>query len=292
MIVVSITFIVLKSLPGNPLLKDLNTSKDVLEDLYKHYGFDKPLYVQYWVYLKKSLFLDFGSSLVFEDRSVIEIIKEGFPVSFALGIQSLFLSLSVGVLLGTITAFKSKKWQESLFLVFFSIGISTPHFLLATLFQYFFSMKIALLPAAKYDGINHSILPCISLAILPSCFIARLIKDSMSEVLEKDYIKLAKIKGLSYKRLVYKHLLKNSLLPLMGYFPPLCINIVLGSFVIEKIFGIPGIGSYLVTSILSRDYPVTLGLSLFFSTLLMATIFIFDLLYSTVDPRIKIENND
>ena len=284
-----VSFVIMKLIPGSPFLSDQNVPIEIVENLYKQYELDKPIYVQFWIYVKKFITFEFGSSLIFENRSVYQIIKEAFPVSFLLGIQALILSLVLGVLFGTISAMKKKKWPDNLFLFLFSLGISIPSFLLATFLQYIFSMKLSLFPIAKWGTFSHSVLPSISLAILPASFISRFVRDNMIEILEKDFIKLAKSKGLSWTQIIWNHLLKNSLLPVMGYIAPLSVNILLGSFVIEKIFGIPGLGGWLLTSILSRDYPVIMGLCVFFALFLMVTIFIFDLLYFFLDPRTQIE---
>jgi len=289
--VVTFTFFLMKLIPGDPFLKDQNIPQEVLDFLYKQSDFEKPLFSQYLIYLKKIMFLDFGKSLIFEDRSVIGIIKEGFPVSFFLGLKSLILSLSLGILGGTFSALKRKKWQDLTLMIIFSLGISIPSFLLGTFLQYFFSMQLPFFPVAKWGTISHSILPMLSLSLLPSAYIARLTRDSMIEVLEHDYVKLAKVKGISNFKFITSHLLKNSLFPLMGYIAPLTTNLIMGSFVVERIFGIPGLGDWLVTSILSRDYPVIMGLCIFYSFFLMVTIYLADVLYSCINPRIQIEKN-
>jgi len=286
----SATFFLMKIIPGDPFLSDQNMPKEVLESLYAHYGLDQPLMYQYFKYIKGFLIFDLGPSFIYEGRSVNQIIKEGLPITMALGIQALFISISLGIVLGTISAIKKDKWQSSFVTIFAILGISVPNFLFATILQYIFAMKLHLFPIARCDSFWHTILPSIALATLPTAYIARLMRSSMIEVLSKDYIKTAKSKGLSNFRIIYKHVLRNALLPVISYLGPLTAHVLTGSFVIEKIFSIPGIGGWLVNSIASRDYTVIIGLTVFFSFVLICLMFVIDIIYKLIDPRIEIDN--
>ncbi|MFA6118796.1 MAG: ABC transporter permease [Parachlamydiales bacterium] len=285
-IVMSATFFLMKAIPGDPFLDNQNIPQETLNSLYAHYGLDKPILVQYFKYLKGILTFDLGPSFIFEGRTVNAIIKDGLPVSMALGIEALLISTSLGIFFGIISALKKDKWQNSFITLFAVIGISVPNFLFATLMQYFFAMKLHLFPIARLDSFWHSILPAISLAILPTAYIAKLMRSSMIDVLSKDYIKTAKAKGLSSFQIIFKHALRNAILPVISYLGPLSAHVLTGSFVIEKIFSIPGIGNWLISSIASRDYTVILGLTVFFSSVLIGIMFVIDILYKIVDPRI------
>ena len=285
-IMMSATFFFMKLIPGDPFLSFDNVPKEIIASLQKHYGLDKPLYIQYFKYIKGFLTFDLGPSYIFEGRTVNMIIKDGLPLSLLLGVEALFLSLTIGVPLGSIAALKREKWQDS-FVIFIAIlGISIPNFLLASLLQYLFAIKLKLLPIARFTSFFHSILPSISLAALPIAYIARLTRSSMIDVLSKDYVKTAKAKGLSPTKVILKHALKNASLPVIAYLGPISAHLLTGSFVIEKIFAIPGIGQWLVSSILNRDYTVIMGLSVFFSFILIVIMFFLDIIYRLVDPRI------
>ncbi len=285
--VITLTFILMKSIPGDPFLQEQAIPEEILKNLYAHYGLDQPIYVQYIKYLKGVVTCDLGPSFKYEGRTINSIIKSGFPISLSLGLFALTLSLIWGVLWGSVGAFYKGKWLDHFATLIALLGMSVPSFILATFLQYIFGMKLGLLPIARWGGFSHMILPAIAIASFPSAFIARLVKTSMIEVLQKDYIITAKSKGLSTFEIWKNHVFKNSLLPVVSYLGALTANIVTGSFVVEKIFGIPGIGSWFVNSITNRDYTIIMGLTIFYSSILMLTIFISDLLSFLLDPRIK-----
>ena len=289
-VVMSATFFLMKAIPGDPFLSDQDMPKEVLNSLYAHYGLDKSLFHQYLKYIKGFLTLDLGPSFMYEGRSVNQIIKDGLPISMALGFEALFISISFGIIFGMIGAIKKDKWQSTFITIVAVLGISVPNFLFATLLQYFLAMKLHLFPIARFDSFWHTILPAIALASLPTAYIAKLMRASMIEVLSKDYIKTAKAKGLSHFQVIMKHAFRNSLLPVASYLGPLTAHVLTGSFVIEKIFSVPGIGMWLVSSIASRDYPVILGISMFFSFVLIMIMFLMDIIYKIVDPRIEIKD--
>ena len=289
-VVMSVTFFLMKAIPGDPFSSEQNMPIEVLKSLNAHYDLDKPLLYQYIKYLKGFFTFNLGPSLIYEGRDVFEIIKDGLPITMMLGFEALIISLTSGLILGTIAAIKKDKWQGSFVTIFTIIGISIPNFLFASLLQYFFAMKLHLFPIARFESFLHSILPAVALASLPSAYIARLMKTSMIEVLSKDYIKTAKAKGLSSFDVIFKHAFKNAILPVVSYLGPLSAHVLTGSFVIEKIFSIPGIGMWLVSSISARDYPVIIGLSVFYSFILIMIMFFLDIIYKLIDPRIEIEN--
>ncbi len=279
-------------IPGDPFVQDKAIPEEILRALHKHYGLDQPLIVQYAKYLKGILHFDFGPSFKYQARSVNEIIAQGFPVSLCLGAQAFFLAVSGGILLGTIAAFHYQRWQDYLTMIIAVIGISVPSFILASFLQYLFAMKWDILPIARWGSFSQSILPAVSLAALPMAFIARLARSSMVEVLQQDFIQTAKAKGLNPFNIAVRHVFRNALFPVITYLGPLSATVFTGSFAIEKIFGIPGLGQWFVNSITNRDYTMIMGTTIFYSALLMFCIFIVDILYCLLDPRIKWRNSN
>ncbi len=289
LIVASLTFFLMHAIPGDPFTQDKAIPEEILQAMHKHYGLDKPLYIQYLEYMKGLFSLDLGPSFKYQGRTVNEIIREGFPVSLCLGLEALFLSIFFGILFGSLASLKHTKWQDHCLMALAVIGISIPSFILATFLQYLLAMKLDLLPVARWGSFSQSILPALSLAALPTAFIARLIRSNMIEVLQQDYIQTAKAKGLNPWQILFKHAIRNALLPVITYLGPLTAAVLTGSFAVEKIFGIPGLGQWFVLSITNRDYTVIMGTTIFYSALLMCCIFIVDILYCLIDPRIKLE---
>ncbi len=286
--VVTLTFVLMQIIPGDPFTQEKAVPEEILKAMYHHYGLDQPWYVQYGRYLKGLITWDLGPSFKYQGRTVTEIISEGFPVSMTLGFEALILSIFFGVGLGCIAALKHLKWQDHFTMVFAVLGISVPSFILATFLQYLISMKLDLLPVARWGSFDHSILPAIALAALPMAFIARLTRSNMVEIMQQDYIQTAKSKGLNSFQIVFRHALRNALLPIVTYLGPLTTAILTGSFAVEKIFGIPGLGQWFVMSITNRDYTVIMGTTVFYSAILMFSVFMVDVLYCIIDPRIQI----
>lgn len=287
-LVATATFFLMHAIPGDPFTQEKAIPEEILAALQKHYGLDKPLFSQYVEYMKGIFHLDLGPSFKYQGRTVNEIIQEGFPVSLYLGLEALCISLSLGIALGTLSAYKQGKWQDRLAMSFAVLGLSIPSFLLATFLQYLLAMKLDLFPVARWGSFNQSILPALSLAALPTAFITRLLRSSMIEVLHQDYIQTARSKGLSPFIILFKHVLRNALLPVASYLGPLTASILTGSFAVEKIFGIPGLGGWFVLAITNRDYTMIMGTTLFYSSILMSAIFLIDLLYCWIDPRITL----
>lgn len=286
-LIVSLTFFLMKMIPGDPFTDEKALPAEIHAALRQHYGLDDPLYEQYGKYLWSAFTWNLGPSLKYQNRTVNSIIRESFPVSAILGLEALLVALAVGIFLGVIAALKQKQWQDHIFILFASIGISIPSFILAALLQYILAIKLAILPVARWGTVAQSILPALSLAAMPIAYIARLVRSNMIEVLHSEYIKTAQSKGLSKGQIIFKHALKNALAPLMPYFAQLTANILLGSFVIEKIFGIPGLGQWFVNSVNNRDYTMIVGTTLFYSFILLALLFIADLIHGFLDPRIR-----
>ena len=290
-LILSVTFVLMHCIPGDPFIGDRVIPEEVLESLFSYYGLDQPLGVQYWKFLKSLCHGDLGVSIVYQGRSVKEFISEGFPVSLQLGLQALLLSISLGVFLGSFSAMKRGKWQDFLLMALSTLGISAPSFIFSILLQYIFCVKWPILPVARWGGFEHTILPTLSLSVVPTAFIARLIRTSLLQVFEQDYIRTAFSKGLSPFYVFLHHGLKNALLPVLSYLGPLISSLFTGSFIIEKIFAIPGLGQWMIQSIHGRDYPVILGLTSFYSAFLLLCIFATEILYPMLDPRIRLKTH-
>jgi len=287
-LIVTATFFIMKAVPGGPFTSEKNVPEEIRAALEAKYGLDKPVHQQYLDYLKGVITWDLGPSFTEKSSSVNDMINRGFPVSAHLGLQALAIALFGGITLGVLAALKHNKWQDYSAMVIAVLGLSVPGFILASFYQYFFAIKWGILPIAKWDTFEHTILPSFALAALPLAFIARLTRSNMLEVLGQDYIKTAKAKGLSMFTTTVKHAIRNALLPVITYLGPLIANILTGAFVIERIFGIPGLGREFVLSITNRDYTVIMGTTVFYSIFLVVMILLVDIAYTLIDPRIKL----
>lgn len=287
-VVVTLTFFLMHMIPGNPFAKEGKMPPGVYENLMNYYHLNEPLYVQYGLYVKSLLSLDFGPSLKSSTITVNDYITEGFPVSLHLGLQALVIGVTLGIIFGVIAALYHNRFPDYVSMILAIIGISVPNFILATVLIHYVSVEWGLLPAATWGTWKHTILPSLALAAMPMAFIARLLRSSMLEVLGQDYIKTAKAKGLARNVVIIKHTLRNAILPVVTVLGIITANLVTGSFVIEHIFGIPGMGEMFVKGIFNRDYPVILGSTIFYSAILIFLIFLVDVMYTWIDPRIKV----
>lgn len=281
------TFLIMKAIPGDPFSQEQAVPEEILLSMYAHYGLDQPLHTQYFRYMKGIVTFNFGPSFKYEGRSVSDVISAGFPISASLGLISLLFALTFGIIAGILGAIYRTRWQDKTLLLFILIGMSVPSFILSTFLQYFLALKMGLLPIARWGTFAHMILPALSLASFPTAFIARLTRNSAIEVLEQEYIKTAIAKGLPRRKILFSHVLKNSLLPVISYISSLSASILTGSFVIEKIYGIPGLGSWLVSSITNRDYTMIIGITTFYCVILLISVFCADLIYMLIDPRVR-----
>ena len=286
--IITATFFLMKAAPGDPFM-DEGVTAEVLQSLKAYYGLDRPIWVQYLCYLKGFVTFDFGRSIVYHGRSVASLVANAFPVSAILGLQALLLLVPSGILLGTWAALQRSKWQDHLAMLIATIGISVPNFVFSALLQNIVGLKMGLLPIARWGSFEHTILPTIALAAMPMAFIARLTRANMVEVLQQNYIRTALAKGLPLSYVALRHGLRNALLPVISYLGPVSAQVLTGSFVVENVFAIPGLGQWLVSSIHNRDYPLIMGITVFYSALLMIAIFLSDCLYALLDPRLKRE---
>lgn len=290
--IITLTFFLMHSIPGSPFNEERNTSEAVQRNLEKFYHLDEPLYVQYGMYLKSVVTFDFGPSIKKSSQTVNEMLGRGFPVSLELGIVTLIVAVFSGIALGIIAALRHNGFIDYLAMTIAVLGISVPNFVLATLLIQQLAVNLAILPVATWSSPKHMILPTLALATGPMAIIARLTRSSMLEVLTQDYIKTAKAKGLSPVKIVFKHALRNALLPVVTVLGSLAASILTGTFVIEKIFAIPGMGKYFVESINTRDYPVIMGTTVFYSSILIIMLFLVDIAYGILDPRIKLHKKE
>lgn len=286
LVVVSLTFALIKIIPGDPFQQEQALPVEIYEALKDYYGLNDPWYKQYVRYIQQLLSFDFGPSLVYKGRSVGQIIQTGFPTSALLGMEALLLAVPCGILLGILAALHQNRWQDSAIIIAAVIGISLPSFILATLLQYVIGIKLELLPIARWGTFAQTILPALSLAALPIAFIARMTRAKMIDELSCGYIDTARAKGLSERHIIFKHALRNIITPVLSYLGPLTANIITGSFIIEKIYGIPGLGYWFVTSVMNRDYPLIMGITVFYCALLLMASFIVDASCLLIDPRL------
>ncbi|MCX8130738.1 MAG: ABC transporter permease [Clostridia bacterium] len=288
LIVVTVTFMLMHEIPGSIYTGEKKLPAAIERNIKAKYGLDQPLYRQYLKMLDNLAHLDFGDSMISQGRSVNKIIGDHFPVSAKLGLISIFLCLLAGIPLGIASALHKDKWQDYISMIVATLGVTIPSFVVATLSQYFLSVKLGIFPVIGFKSVWHAVLPAVALSFFPLSFIARLVRSSMVETLEQDFIRTARAKGLSESTVVYKHALKNALLPVVTYLGPLTASILTGSFIIERIFNIPGLGRYFVDSISNRDYTVIMGVTVFYAVFLIIMNFIVDIIYLFIDPRIKL----
>lgn len=286
-VLTTIAFFLVKAIPGGPFDSEVALPESVMQNLEKKYGTDKPLHEQYFLYINKVIHGNLGESFKYENQTVNQLIVRGFPVTARLGLSAIILALFFGISLGVISSLKHRGIVDMISLSFSMIGICLPSFVIAILLMYFFGLKLGWLPFMGIDTLKHYILPAIALALYPIAYISRLTRASMLEVLGQDYIITARSKGIHGFKIVFIHALKNALLPVVTYIGPLTAYLLTGSFVIEKMFSIPGIGKMFVTGIGNRDYSVVLGMTIFFGALIVVLGIIVDIAYVFIDPRVK-----
>ena len=297
-VIVTATFFLMNSMPGNPVTAQAKKlPPDIAQAMEAKYGLNKPLTERYGLYLKGLLTGNLGDSFVTPGMSVNTIIKDNFPASARIGIGSVILGVSVGILLGIIAGFKKDTPIDFGVMILAILGVSIPSFVLASLIQYNFGGEFGLPIAGWYDSttpllerFKFTILPTIALCFGSIATYARYMRASVLDVISQDYILTAKAKGLSFKDISLKHILRNSILPVITILGPQIATIITGTVVIERIFAVPGIGNALIDAIYTKDYNVIMGLTIFFSALFILSILIVDILYSVIDPRIKLEN--
>ncbi len=286
--VVTITFVMMQMVPGSPFAGEGKISETSKANLAAFYGTDQPKAVQYVKYLKSVATWDFGPSMTNPKLSPNDYISNNLPVTIQLGMQAAILAIVLGLLLGVIAALFHNRFLDYFSMVIAIIGVSVPSFIMARILTVIFAQNLGWLPVARWETFASTILPTVALAFLPMAQIARLMRSSMLEVLGMDYIKTAKAKGLSRDAVIVKHAIRNAILPVISMLGTTIAGLVTGSFVIEKIFAIPGMGEALVKSIQARDYPVIMASTVVYCIILIALTLIIDLIYPLIDPRIDL----
>jgi oligopeptide transport system permease protein len=288
-VVITVTFFVMRAVPGGPFMSEKAITPEAQAALEAKYGMDKPLYVQYFTYLKDIVTgLDFGPSLKLRGRDVIDIIGDGMKVSAVLGLMAAGIALVTGVVLGAVAALRRNKFIDKVIMVLTTAFISMPSFIMGTFLVLLFAQILGWLPA-NGETTAGRILPVITLSLSPMANITRLTRSSMLDVLGQDYIRTARAKGVSQAKIIFGHALKNSLIPVITYFGPMLAYVVTGSLVVEQIFAVPGIGRYFVSSITGRDYPLIMGTTIVLASLIVIMNLLSDIMYKIVDPRINLE---
>jgi len=285
--IITATFFLMHLVPGGPFQSDRNLPQNIIHNMEVKYGYDKPLLTQYRNYLVDILHGDLGYSVKQHGRSVNEMIGTYFPVSARLGLVAIAFAFVLGTIMGIGSALKNGKALDHGIMILATIGTSVPSFVIATVSMIIFGVQLKWLPTYGLDTPQKYILPAFALSFFPLSFIARLMRSSMLDVINQDYIKTARAKGLSESVVIIKHAARNALQPVITYLGTLTAGVLTGSFVIEKVFTIPGLGKSFVESIFNRDYPLIMGTTVFYAALLILIYFLVDVLYAVIDPRIK-----
>ena len=289
-VVSTIAFFAVRMIPGNPI--ETMTEKlpdEIRQQVFEQYGFDKPILEQYKLFFKE-LFTegDLGESLKYRGRKVTDTIASYAPVSGLLGAEAIAIGVISGIILGIVAALNRGKWLDYLVMFIAVVGIAVPNFVLASCFQYFLTIRFHLFPTTGWEGFSYTVLPALALSFNSTAKYARYMRANCLDVLNQDYIITAKSKGMSKFRLIRKHVLKNSILPIITLLGPQIALMFGGAFVIERIFAIPGLGSYFVSSVTDRDYTMVMGQTIFIAALYILSVLIVDILYGFIDPRIRI----
>lgn len=290
--VATVTFFLMRSIPGDPLANMARALPEQTKlNFYAKYGLDKPLLEQYWIYIKGLFQFDLGESLVYPGRSVAGEIARTSPISGLVGGLALLIGTSIGIILGIVAALKKNQWPDYIVMFIAILGATVPVFVLASLVQYVFAVKLQLVPASGWGTAKNLILPVLCMSFSSIATYARYIKSSMLDTLNQDYVLTARAKGLSERAVVFKHVLRNSLLPAVTIFSSSIVGVFTGAFVTERMFSIPGIGFYYVTSINSNDYTMVLGTTVFYAVLFIVMQLVVDFVYMILDPRIRVTSD-
>lgn len=291
--VATITFFLMRSIPGDPLASMARTLPEQTKaNYYAKYGLDQPLFTQYLMYMKGLVHFDLGESILYAGRSVTGEITRTSPISGMVGGTALIIGTLIGVVLGIIAALKKNRWPDYIVMFIAILGATIPVFVLASLMQYVFAVKLGWFPASGWGKPSNMVLPVIVMGFGSVATYARYIKSSMLDTLGQDYVLTARAKGLSERAVILKHVLRNSLLPAVTFFSSSVVGVFTGAFVTEKMFSIPGIGFYYVSSINSNDYTMIMGTTVFYAALFIIMQLVVDFAYMILDPRIRVSSGD
>ena len=287
-----ITFGLMHAVPGNPFDKaDKPLPEQLLKRLMAHYQLDKPVYTQYVMYMVNAVRGDLGPSYQYMNRTVNQIIAESFPKSITLGIMGIVVALIIGVPLGIVAAVRHNTAMDYLSMFIALIGVSVPAMTMASVLIWLFALKLGILPVARWGSVQQAILPVFTLGVGGAAILARLTRASLLQVLREDYIRAARAKGVSERKVIGRHALRNALIPVVTVLGPMTAAMLTGSLIVERIFAIPGLGKFYVESVNVRDYPMIMGTTLLYAFVLVAANFVVDITYYWIDPRIKLGKN-
>lgn len=288
-VIITVTFALMHAIPGGPFTTEKKLPPQVKASIEAKYHLDDPVWKQYGDYLGGVITGDLGPSYKYEGRSVNDIISDAFPISAQLGLLSLMVAVAGGIAAGAISAMRPNGIVDYAVTILSTIGISVPTFIIGAVLVYVVGFELGWFPVALWRGPSYMVLPVLTLAAQPMAFIARLTRSGLLDVYQQEYIRTARAKGLSSWTILTRHALGNAILPVITYLGPLAASLLTGSFIVETIFAIPGLGQYFVTSIYNRDYTVILGITIFYSALVVFLNILVDMIYPLIDPRVTTE---
>ena len=288
-VIITMTFVLMHAIPGNPFADEKRIQPEIMANLNAKYGLDKPLIEQYGIYMSNLVRGDFGVSLKYQNRTVNSLIAQGFPVSMTLGAAACLIGIGIGILFGIIAGINRGRLPDYAVIILSILGVSVPSFVFASIFQYIFGAKLQWAPVAGWGAPVFLILPTLALGLRMIAYIARMMRTSLLDVLSQDYINTARAKGLTEGQVIRRHTIRNAITPIITVAGVMVAGTLVGSFVIENIFNIPGMGKYLVNAVKDSDYTVILGMTAFYAMILVAVTFVVDILYVIVDPRVKLD---
>jgi oligopeptide transport system permease protein len=287
-VVATITFFIMHVVPGGPFDREKKLPPEIKANVEAKYHLDQPLHRQYLLYMKGLIQGDLGPSYKFLGRTVNDVIGDTLPVSVQLGLLALGIAVIFGLIAGMISSVTANTLSDRFSMFLATAGISTPNFVLGALLIYLLSHRYQLFPPALWEGLQHAILPAVTLGLAPAAYIARLSRSSILETNRQDYVRTARSKGLSEGAILFRHVLRNAISPVVTILGPLTAALVTGSFVVEFIFSVPGMGKFFITAVTNRDYPLIMGVTLVYAVLIVAANLLVDIFYTFIDPRVKL----
>ncbi|TAK03083.1 MAG: ABC transporter permease [Candidatus Manganitrophaceae bacterium] len=288
-IVATLTFFIMHLVPGGPFDREKKLPPEIKANVEAKYHLDQPIHRQYLLYLKGLIQGDLGPSYKYLGRTVNDVIGDTLPVSIQLGLLALGIAILFGLIAGMISSVTAHTLWDRISMFFATAGISTPNFVLGALLVYLLSHRYKIFPPALWEGLPHVVLPAITLGLAPAAYIARLTRSSILETNRQDYVRTARSKGLSEGAILFRHILKNAVSPVVTILGPLTAALVTGSFVVEFIFSIPGMGKFFITAVTNRDYPLIMGVTLIYAVLIVIANLLVDIFYTMIDPRVRLE---
>ncbi|MHB0871225.1 MAG: ABC transporter permease [Chloroflexota bacterium] len=282
-----ITFVLMHAVPGGPWDQDKKLAPQVVENLNRRYGLDRPLHEQYFTFLGNAVQGDLGVSFIYQDRKVTDVILDGLPVTATLAAAALLVAIAIGIPLGVLAALRQNSWVDYLCLFFATIGASVPNFVMGIVLIILLSVTLHLLPTGGWGTWQKIIMPALALGLYPAALLARMTRAAMIEAIRQDFVRTARAKGLVENVILWRHIFKNALIPVVTVLGPTAAVLITGSFIIESIFAVPGIGKFYIQGIFARDYGLLMGTTLFYAVVIAFANLLVDVLYAFIDPRIR-----